>query len=76
MSTSGNGPSPSGYHTRALIGSFLKSKPQYLCLTLAISGGAETNADPSTVFVFNVTESRNAARCLSVPLPYTSVRTW
>src|SRR5215204_7225864 len=74
-STSGNGPSPCGYHTRPLIGSFLKSKPQYLDRDLATSGGAETSADPSTVRVLSVTESLNAGRRLSVPLPYTSVLT-
>ncbi len=69
MSTSGNGPSPCGYHTRPLIGNFLKSKPQYFDRLFAISGGADTIGDPSTVCVLSVTESRNAARCLSVPLP-------
>src|SRR5678809_1671090 len=75
ISTSGNGPSPCGYHTRPLIGSFLKSNPQYFARSFAISGGADTIVDPSTVLVLRATESRNAARCLSVPLPYTSVRT-
>jgi hypothetical protein len=74
-STSGNGPSPSGYHTRPLIGSFLKSNPQYFARDFAISGVADTSADPSTVRVLSTTESRKADRRLSVPLPYTSART-
>jgi len=52
-----------------LIGSFLNVKPQYFSRGFATSGDAETMVDPSTVLVFSTTESRNAARRLSVPLP-------
>ena len=68
-STRGKGPSPCGYHTRPLIGSFLKSNPQYFVRAFAISGVDDTSADPSTGFVLSVTESRNTDLFLSVPLP-------
>ncbi len=70
ISTSGNGPSPSGYQTRPFTGSFLKSKPQYFSRIFPCSGfGGPASLLPSTVAVRMATESRNSGRRLSVPLP-------
>ncbi len=68
MSTSGKGPAPSGYHTRALSGNESGLKPQYRFLDFALFFRS-TIFDASTDGVVNATESRYSGRCLSVPLP-------
>jgi hypothetical protein len=51
------------------MGNLLNPNPQSFSLAFAFGGSVVTNGDASTVFVLIVTESRNSARRLSVPLP-------
>ena len=70
ISTSGNGPGPSGYHTRPLSGSESNPKPQYFFRCFVSAGvGPVANLVAFTVPVLSVTESRNSGRRLSFPLP-------
>ena len=70
MRTSGNGPLPSGYQTRPLIGAFLRSNPQNFLRVLACGAGTDANGDTSTVFVLIVTSLPYSGRRMSVPDPY------
>ncbi len=56
-STSGKGPSPRGYHTRALRGISLGVNPQYSLRSFA-DRPRSTSLEPSTDSVVSVTESR------------------
>ena len=49
MSTSGNGPAPSGYQTRPLTGILLNPKPQYFVRSLPAWPGTSASLLPSTV---------------------------
>ena len=69
MRTSGNGPVAVRIPDAAVDRELARSKPQSFSRDLATAGSIETNGDTSTVFVLIVTESRNSARRLSVPLP-------
>jgi hypothetical protein len=73
-STSGNGHRLRIPHA-AVDWQLLEVEAPILRTGLRDLGVADTRADPSTVCVLSATESRNADRRLSVPLPYTSVRT-